>query len=216
MVVPALRISIHHALSPPAEADDQTRKAAVTLYGHGLSLRCVGKLLATTAHSVIRWVTEYVETRCSKPAPEGAVVIEVDEMWHYLGDKTNKLWIWTALDRATGRLIDWECGGRDQVTFERLLARLRRWNVRLICTDEYGVYQQSPVSGPALCRQGPDRRSRTHTQPAAPLAGPVPPPDRRSRSREMVDRSIALIAHLHINQEVEPSFCHLPLAQAVG
>jgi hypothetical protein len=66
------------------------------LYGHGLSLRCVGKLLA--AHSVIRWVTEYVETRCSKPAPEGAVVIE--EMWHYLGSKTNKLWIWTALDRA--------------------------------------------------------------------------------------------------------------------
>jgi hypothetical protein len=30
----------------------------------------------------------------------------------------------------------------------------------------------------------------------------------------MVDRSIALIAHLHINQEVEPSFFHLPLAQA--
>ena len=86
------------SISPPVGADDQTKKAAVTLYGHGLSLRCVGKLLATTAQSVIRWVTEYVETRCSKPAPEGAVVIE--EMWHYLGAKTNKLWIWTALDRA--------------------------------------------------------------------------------------------------------------------
>jgi hypothetical protein len=36
-------------------------------------------------------VIEYVKTRCSKPAPEGAVVIEVDEMWHYLGAKTNKL-----------------------------------------------------------------------------------------------------------------------------
>jgi transposase-like protein len=88
------------SLSPPAGADDRTRKTAVTLYGHGLSLRCVGKLLATTAHSVIRWVTEYVETSCPKPTPEGAVVIEVDEMWHYLGAKTNKLWIWTALDRA--------------------------------------------------------------------------------------------------------------------
>src|SRR3954454_12073239 len=88
------------SLSPPAGADDRTRKTAVTLYGHGLSLRCVGKLLATTAHSVIRWVTEYVETFCPKPTPDGAVVIEVDEMWHYLGAKTNKLWIWTALDRA--------------------------------------------------------------------------------------------------------------------
>src|SRR5687767_6236255 len=42
-----------------------------------------------------------------------------------------------------GRLIDWECGGRDRITFERLLARLRRWNIRLICTDEDAVYQQS-------------------------------------------------------------------------
>ena len=68
-------------------------------------------------------------------------------MWHYLGAKTNKLWIWTALDRASGRLIDWECGGRDQMTFERLLARLRRWKVRLICTDEYVVYQHSLSAG---------------------------------------------------------------------
>ena len=87
-------------VDPPAEADDQTKRAAVTLYGHGLSLRCVGRLLATSAHSVIRWVTEYVETCCFKPVPEGAVVIEVDEMWHYLGAKANKLWIWTAFDRA--------------------------------------------------------------------------------------------------------------------
>src|SRR3954462_9380006 len=54
------------SMSPPARADDRTRKTAVTLYGHGLSLRCVGKLLATSAHSVIRWVTDYVETCCSK------------------------------------------------------------------------------------------------------------------------------------------------------
>jgi insertion element IS1 protein InsB len=44
-----------------------------------------------------------------------------------------------------GRLIDWECG--DQETFERLLARLRRWNARLLCTDEYVVYEQSLSAG---------------------------------------------------------------------
>ena len=90
-----------HERIRPLRPSDQTKRTAVTLYGHGFSLRCVAKLLATSAHSVIRWVTEYVETRCSKPAPEGAVVIEVDEMWHYLGAKANKLWIWTAFDRAT-------------------------------------------------------------------------------------------------------------------
>jgi len=204
-------------VDPPAEADDQTKRAAVTLYGHGLSLRCVGRLLATSAHSVIRWVTEYVETCCFKPVPEGAVVIEVDEMWHYLGAKANKLWIWTALDRATGRLIDWECGGRDQMTFERLLARLRRWKVGLICTDEYGVYEQSLSAGRHYA--GKDQTvalERTHSRLRHWLARFRRRTCVVSRSREMVDRSIALIAHFHINQQVEPSFFHLPLAQAVG
>src|SRR5689334_4866437 len=45
--------------------------------------------------------------------------------------KSEPLWIWKAWDRASGRLVDWECGGRDKVTCERLIARLRRWRTRL-------------------------------------------------------------------------------------
>src|SRR5215204_4542183 len=37
--------------------------------------------------------------------------------------KSGPLWIWKAWDRATGQLVDWECGGRDKVTCERLLER---------------------------------------------------------------------------------------------
>ena len=192
------------------------RRSGRTLYGHGLSLRCVARLLATSAHSVIRWVTEYVETCCLKPAPESVIVIEVDEMWHYVGAKTNKLWIgrrWI----GTGRLIDWECGGRDQMTFERLLARLRRWKVRLICTDEYGVYQQSLSAGRHYA--GKDQTvalERTHSRLRHWLARFRRRTCVVSRSREMVDRSIALVAHLHINQEVDPSFFHLPLCRATA
>ena len=137
-------------------------------------------------------------------------------MGHYLGAKANKLWIWTALDRATGRLIDWECGGRDQMTFERLLVRLRRWKVGLICPDQYVVYEQSLSAGRHYA--GKDQTvalERTHSRLRHWLAR-----FRRrtlvSRSSEMVDRSIALIAHLHINKEADPSFCHLPLAQAAA
>ena len=36
--------------------------------------------------------------------------------------------------------MDWECGGRDKVTCERLIARLRRWRTRLYCADDYVVY----------------------------------------------------------------------------
>src|SRR3954468_4996594 len=41
--------------------------------------------------------------------------------------KSEPLWVWKAWDRATGQLVDWECGGRAKVTCERLIARLKRW-----------------------------------------------------------------------------------------
>jgi IS1 family transposase len=36
--------------------------------------------------------------------------------------------------------VDWECGGRDKATCERLLERLTRWRTRLSCADDYAVY----------------------------------------------------------------------------
>jgi insertion element IS1 protein InsB len=103
------------------------------------------------------------------------------------------------------------------MTFERLLARLRRWNVRLICTDEYAVYGQSLSAGQHYV--GKDQTvalERTHSRLRHWLARLRRRTCVVSRSREMVDRSIALIAHLHINQQVDPSFCRLALPQAAA
>src|SRR3954462_5055954 len=56
--------------------------------------------------------------------------------------KTDKLWVWKARDRATGRVVDWECGGRDAATLSRLLERVERWNPRLYCTDDWAAYAE--------------------------------------------------------------------------
>ena len=76
---------------------------------------------------------------CKKPTPGAAILVEIDEMWHYLGSKKNKLWIWKAYRRETGELIDWECGGRDKETLSRLTERLSKWNVELFCADSYAA-----------------------------------------------------------------------------
>src|SRR3954447_505506 len=54
--------------------------------------------------------------------------------------KSDPLWVWKAWDRASGQLVDWECGGRDKATCERLIKRLTRWRTRLYCADDYAVY----------------------------------------------------------------------------
>ena len=56
--------------------------------------------------------------------------------------KANKLWVWKARDRATGRVVDWECGRRDAATLSRLLERVERWSPRLYCTDDWAAYAE--------------------------------------------------------------------------
>ena len=48
-----------------------------------------------------------------QPQETNTLVLELDEMWHYL-KKTNLSW--KALCRGTGELIAWECGDRDKAT----------------------------------------------------------------------------------------------------
>jgi len=126
--------------TPPRGYPLQQKVLAVLLYLSGLSMRRTALLLGVSTPTVQEWIERMAGTLASKPEPQGrAIVIELDEMWHFV-QKKNKLSIWKAYDRATGRLVDWECGSRDRNTAKRLIHRLRAWDARLYCADAYDVY----------------------------------------------------------------------------
>jgi transposase len=58
---------------------------AVLLYVSGLSMNRTAKLLGVSTPTIQAWIEQFAKIYAQKPAPEGrAVVIELDEMWHYL------------------------------------------------------------------------------------------------------------------------------------
>ena len=64
---------------------------ACVLYLNGLGFRRIGAILKVNHNSVIRWVKEYGE-EIEKIFPVDKTkkyckVIEIDEMWHYVGKK---------------------------------------------------------------------------------------------------------------------------------
>ena len=61
------------------------KAAAVLLYVSGLSMNRTAKLLGVSTPTIQAWLEQFAAAYAQKPEPEGrAVVIELDEKWHYL------------------------------------------------------------------------------------------------------------------------------------
>ena len=71
--------------TPPRGLPLRIKVTAVLLYLSGLSMNRTAKLLGVSTPSVMTWIERFAEAYAQKPEPEGrAVVVELDEMWHFL------------------------------------------------------------------------------------------------------------------------------------
>jgi transposase len=71
--------------TPPRGMPLRVKVTAVLLYLSGLSMNRTAKLLGVSTPSVMTWIEQFAEVYAQKLEPEGrAVVVELDEMWHYL------------------------------------------------------------------------------------------------------------------------------------
>ncbi len=67
---------------------------------------------------------------------------ELDEMWSYVGKKTNPRWLWHAIDRQTGQVLAYVFGTRKDEVFLQLKALLEPFGIKQYCTDGWGAYQR--------------------------------------------------------------------------
>ena len=95
---------------------DEQKKRIRRLLRERISLRGICRVMEVS----LMWLLEYfVETASDIPSDMGVVkpvkskiAIEIDEMWSFVGNKSNKVWIWLAIDRASGQIVGFHIGGR--------------------------------------------------------------------------------------------------------
>jgi transposase len=84
------------------------KSLAVFLYCHGISMNALGKMFGVHASSVLQWIRRFAVAHNAKPEPIGkAIVLEVDEMWHFLkkngtNSGSGRLWIVLQATSLTG------------------------------------------------------------------------------------------------------------------
>ena len=74
---------------------------AVLLSLSGISMNRSSFLLRVSAQSVLHWIRAVATEHDQKPEPAGkTIILQLDELGHYLKQKRRKLWIWKALNQS--------------------------------------------------------------------------------------------------------------------
>ena len=172
----------HHRPSPEGNRhyhSPQGKGLAWELYGEGLSIAALSRVLGLTELTALAWIKKVrpagvelarleAEQRAERAPEQRAAVISLDKMWTYLGRRVGpgqrRLWIWTAvIEEADGwRWRLFEVGRRNRATLRRLLARLPL--AERYCTAPYPVYRALLPAERHQVGKGPqtNRNEATH------------------------------------------------------
>jgi insertion element IS1 protein InsB len=164
-------------------------------------MHCIAFRLQVSVQAVRTWIRTLAKAHEETPEPTGnTIVLELDELWYDLKQTRQTRWIWNALDRDPGQLLDWACGRRDKVTLKQLVDRLAPGDVKLYGTDQWVTYAsvipqdtrvQSHATTHAIERHhGRQRHGFRRFKRKSILV---------SKSQEMVNLTMALFAKFWVN-----------------
>jgi insertion element IS1 protein InsB len=89
---------------------------------------------------------------------------EVDEMWSFVGSKSQQRWLWHAIDHYTGQVLAYVCGTREDDVFIALKALLEPFGITRFYTDGWGAYRRHlDPSQHTVGKQHTQKIERKHT-----------------------------------------------------
>lgn len=67
---------------------------------------------------------------------------ELDEMWSFVGNKSNQRWLWHAIDHRTGKILAYVFGSRKDEVFLQLRNLLEPFGIKRFYSDDWGAYDR--------------------------------------------------------------------------
>lgn len=67
---------------------------------------------------------------------------EMDEMWSFVGNKSNQRWLWHAIDHKSGKILAYVFGRRKDNVFLQLKNLLLPFGITRFFTDDWGAYER--------------------------------------------------------------------------
>jgi transposase-like protein len=96
----------------------------------------IGKMCGVSDVAVLKWIRKEAEKAEPLNPKSDSGIVMLDEMWHFVNGKDNKIWLWRAIDGQTRRPLAWLLGNRDNETVKQLIDKVDDRECCFI-TDEY-------------------------------------------------------------------------------
>ena len=128
--------------------DEATRELIDKLLLERLALAAIARVTGVSE----RWLQMYVNSVVlpdfkddrSRPKKPGRLIIQLDEMWSFVGSKENKQWIWLAIDAGSREIVGVFMGNRSRQGAKGLWQSLPAvYRQCALCyTDFWEAYEQ--------------------------------------------------------------------------
>ena len=140
----------------PRRYSDEVKQLCIKMYLNGMGLRGIQRVTEIHHTTIMRWIRQagvsLPDAPESREIPE---VTELDELQTFVGNKRNKLWIWTAVNHKQAGILAWVIGERSGATFRPLWEIVKCWECFFYVTDGWRVY-------PMFIEQGDQIVSKTY------------------------------------------------------
>lgn len=80
----------HQFITEKGRKPQWMKDFAVQLYQSRVTIRGIAKLLQVSPPTALAWIRKYAPQQIEKPQPGHVKGIQLDEVWHYLGEKNEK------------------------------------------------------------------------------------------------------------------------------
>ena len=110
-------------LEPEVRYPPERKAEILRAYHERSSLRGLTRTFGVARQTVANWLREKGATLADFPplaAAQPGDVLELDELWSFVGSKANKRWVWIALCRRTRQIVAYFIGDRSEESCWRL------------------------------------------------------------------------------------------------
>jgi IS1 family transposase/transposase-like protein len=120
---------------------DEVKRLCLKMYVNGMGVRGISRVTGIAHTILLNWIKQSASQLPDSYDPDEIPQVgELDELETFVGNKGNKVWIWTAVDHFRAGILGWVVGDHSAETFRRLWALIAWWRCYFWVSDGNPVY----------------------------------------------------------------------------